>query len=117
MVWGSPGLGPLLPHGARFLPAAVRPLTVDPAAVTNTAVHTPAALRVAVRPPRPFRLRGGSMDGLFRRRGGAVQRLVHVGEERVFVGAVQAADETVVLAARAATPEAAAAGLRRMRFA
>ena len=85
--------------------------------MTNTAVHTPVELRVEVTPPWPFRLRGGSMDGLFRRRGGAVQRLVHVGEERVFVGAVQPAEETVVLAARAATPDAAAAGLRRMRFA
>jgi 3-methyladenine DNA glycosylase/8-oxoguanine DNA glycosylase len=74
-------------------------------------------LRVEVLPPWPFRLRGGSMDGLFRRRGDAVQRLVHVGEERVFVGAIQAADERVVLAARAPSSGAAVEGLRRMRFA
>ena len=43
------------------------------------------------RPPWPFRLRGGSPDGLFRRRGDGVQRLLHVGDVPVHVGAVQPA--------------------------
>jgi DNA-3-methyladenine glycosylase II len=85
--------------------------------VTAPRARTPVELRVEVTPPWPFRLRGGSMDGLFRRRGDAVQRLVHVGADPVFAGAVQAADGRVVLAARAPSSAAAVEGLRRMRFA
>ncbi len=76
----------------------------------------PAEVRVEVQPPWPFRLRGRSPDGLWRRRGDAVQRLVGVGEEAVFTGAIQRGDR-VVFAARARTPAAAAEGLRRLRFA
>ena len=36
-----------------------------------------AELRVEVHPPWPFRLRGGSADGLIRRRGASLQRLLH----------------------------------------
>ncbi|MEA2295754.1 MAG: DNA-3-methyladenine glycosylase [Solirubrobacteraceae bacterium] len=85
--------------------------------MTHPRAPTPVELRVEVTPPWPFRLRGGSMDGLFRRRGGAVQRLVHVGEDKVFVGALQPAEDRVILAARAAGAAAAVDGLRRMRFA
>jgi 3-methyladenine DNA glycosylase/8-oxoguanine DNA glycosylase len=85
------------------------------------AVPVPAApqheLRVEVRPAWCFRLRGGTPDGLFRRRGDGVQRLVHVGDEPVHVGAVQMAPERVIFGARAATREAAASGIARMRFA
>jgi 3-methyladenine DNA glycosylase/8-oxoguanine DNA glycosylase len=77
----------------------------------------PAEVRVEVRPPWPFRLRGNSPDGLFRRRGSAVQRLVHVGDEPVLAGAVQAGPDRVLFAARAATEAAAADGVRRLRFA
>jgi 3-methyladenine DNA glycosylase/8-oxoguanine DNA glycosylase len=99
-------------------PAAhpVRPVA-DDAGVTQPAARTPVELRIEVTPPWPFRLRGASKDGLFRRRGDAVQRLVHVGEERVFVGAVQPAADRVLLAARAPSSAAAVEGLRRMRFA
>jgi 3-methyladenine DNA glycosylase/8-oxoguanine DNA glycosylase len=72
------------------------------------------------------------MDGLFVRRGTAVQRLIHVGDVPVFTGAVQDRGK-VIFAARAAVPaaidgagvvardeaeaEAAAEALRRLRFA
>jgi DNA-3-methyladenine glycosylase II len=77
----------------------------------------PVEVREAVSPPWPFRLRGSSMDGLFRRRGAAVHRLVHVGDLPVFVGAVQPAADRVVLGARAETEAAAREGIRRLRFA
>lgn len=70
-----------------------------------------------MRPPWPYRLRGGSPDGLFRRRGTAVQRLLHVGEAPVLVGAVQAAPDRVILGARSPSGEAAAEGIARLRFA
>ena len=68
-------------------------------------------------PPWPFRLGGGSADGLMRRRGDALQRLLHLGGERVHVGVVQPAPERVLFAARARTEAAAAEGIARMRFA
>jgi 3-methyladenine DNA glycosylase/8-oxoguanine DNA glycosylase len=75
-------------------------------------------VRVEVRPPWPFRLRGaGSPDGLTRRRGAALQRWLHHGPEPVLVGVVQPAPDRVLFAARAATAEAAQAGIARMRFA
>jgi DNA-3-methyladenine glycosylase II len=77
----------------------------------------PADVRVEVRPPWPFRLGGGSADGLLRRRGAALQRLLRVGGEPVLVGIVQPAADRVLFAARAATPEAAREGIARMRFA
>lgn len=80
--------------------------------------EAPVELRLEVLAPWPFALRGASPDGLFRMRGRAVQRLVHVGAEPVLVGAVQAGRRRVVFGAR--TPrsaEAAAEGIRRMRFA
>ena len=74
-------------------------------------------LRVEVEPPWPFRLGGGSADGLMRRRGHALQRLLHLDGERVLVGVVQPAGDRVLFAARARTEAAAAAGIARMRFA
>jgi len=74
-------------------------------------------LRVEVVPPWPFRLGGGSADGLMRRRGDSVQRLLHLGGERVHVGIVQPAPDRVLFAARARTEQAAAEGIARMRFA
>jgi DNA-3-methyladenine glycosylase II len=76
-----------------------------------------AELRVEVEPPWPFRLGGGSADGLMRRRGDSVQRLLHLGGERVHVGIVQPAPDRVLFAARARTEAAAAEGIARMRFA
>jgi 3-methyladenine DNA glycosylase/8-oxoguanine DNA glycosylase len=74
-------------------------------------------LRVEVRPPWPFRLPGGSADGLTRRRGAALQRLLHIGGEPVLVGVVQPAADRVLFAARAETEAAAAEGIARLRFA
>jgi DNA-3-methyladenine glycosylase II len=77
----------------------------------------PVEVRVEVRPPWPFRLPGGSADGLMRRRGAALQRLLRIGAETVLVGIVQPAPDRVLFAARAATAEAAREGIARMRFA
>jgi DNA-3-methyladenine glycosylase II len=74
-------------------------------------------VRVEVRPPWPFRLGGGSMDGLLRRRGAALQRLLRIEGEPVLVGMVQPARERVLFAARAETEAAAQAAIARMRFA
>lgn len=74
-------------------------------------------VRVEVRPPWPFALRGGSPDGLMRRRGTAVQRFFHIGDAPVLAGAVQAAGDRVIVGARSPSPEAAIAGIDRMRFA
>lgn len=76
-----------------------------------------AEVRVEVRPPWPFRLPGGTADGLLRRRGHALQRLLQVDGAPVLVGAVQPAMDRVVVAARAPTPEAAREGIARLRFA
>ena len=74
-------------------------------------------VREEVRPPWPFRLGGASMDGLLRRRGAALQRLLRIGGEPVLVGIVQPAPDRVVFAARAGTGAAAWEGIARMRFA
>jgi DNA-3-methyladenine glycosylase II len=74
-------------------------------------------LRVEVEPPWPFRLGGGTADGLMRRRGASLQRLLHLRGQRVHVGIVQPAPGRVLFAARADTEEAAAEGIARMRFA
>ena len=57
------------------------------------------------------------MDGLVRRRGAALQRLLRVGGEPVLVGIVQPAADRVLFAARAPTESAARAAIARMRFA
>jgi len=57
------------------------------------------------------------MDGLLRRRGAALQRLLRIDGEPVLVGIVQPAPDRVLYAARAASEPAARAGIERMRFA
>lgn len=57
------------------------------------------------------------MDGLLRRRGGILERLLHRGEEPVLVRIAQPAADRVLLGARAASREAAEHGIARMRFA
>jgi DNA-3-methyladenine glycosylase II len=75
-------------------------------------------LREEVRPVWPFRLGGASMDGLVRRRGAALQRLMRIDGEPVLVGIVQPAADRVVFGARAPASEAAAReAIARMRFA
>jgi 3-methyladenine DNA glycosylase/8-oxoguanine DNA glycosylase len=73
--------------------------------------------RVEVCPVSPFRLPRAGMDGLLRRRGGIVERLLHDGAEPVLVRMAQPARDRVVLGARARTNAAAAHGIERMRFA
>jgi 3-methyladenine DNA glycosylase/8-oxoguanine DNA glycosylase len=71
-----------------------------------------------VRPAGPFRMPTGvGMDGLLRRRGGVLERLLHADGEPVVVRAAQAAPDRVLLAASAHTRRAALYGISRMRFA
>lgn len=74
-------------------------------------------VRVEVRPPWPFRLGRASLDGLLRRRGAALQRLVHAEGEPVLAGVVQPAPDRVVFGARASSEAAARHAIERMRFA
>ncbi len=67
-------------------------------------------------PRGPYRLPGGGRDGALRHSGGLLTRLLHVGHEPVVVRA-WAAGGAVRLRAEGATDEAAAEGVRRMRFA
>jgi 3-methyladenine DNA glycosylase/8-oxoguanine DNA glycosylase len=75
-------------------------------------------LREEVRPAGPFRLtlRAG-VDGVLRRRGGVLERLLHCGEQPVVVRVAQTAHDRVLFGARAESEEAAAHGIARMRFA
>ncbi len=73
--------------------------------------------RVEVRPPWPFRLGHPSGDGLLRRHGAALLRLLHWRGEPVLVGIVQPGPRRVIFAARALSEAGAAHGIERMRFA
>jgi 3-methyladenine DNA glycosylase/8-oxoguanine DNA glycosylase len=57
------------------------------------------------------------MDGMLRRRGTVLERLLHHGEEPVVVRVAQPAPDRVLFGARARTREAAGYGIERMRFA
>jgi 3-methyladenine DNA glycosylase/8-oxoguanine DNA glycosylase len=57
------------------------------------------------------------MDGMLRRRGGVLERLLHHGEQPVLVRAAETAPGTVLFAAEAPSREAAQHGIERMRFA
>jgi len=74
-------------------------------------------LRVEVTPPWPFRLRGGSADGLLRRRGTSLQRLLHRDGKPVHVAVIQPAPDRVIFGARADSEPDAMWGIRRLRFA
>jgi 3-methyladenine DNA glycosylase/8-oxoguanine DNA glycosylase len=75
-------------------------------------------LRREVTPASLFRLpRRTGMDGLLRRRGGVLERLLHHEEQPVVVRVAQPAPDVVLFGARAATRTAAAHGIERMRFA
>ena len=77
----------------------------------------PVDLRVEVRPPWPFRIGRGSGDGILRRRGATLMRLLHMEGEPVLVAVAQTAPRRVLFAARSACERAAAAAIERMRFA
>jgi 3-methyladenine DNA glycosylase/8-oxoguanine DNA glycosylase len=75
-------------------------------------------LRLEVEPASAFRMpRGGGMDGVLRRRGGVLERLLHRDGEPVHVRVVQTAPDTVLFGARSRGVEAARHGIERMRFA
>jgi DNA-3-methyladenine glycosylase II len=74
-------------------------------------------LRVEVTPRWPFRLPGGSADGLTRRRGASLQRLLHKQGNPVHVAVIQPAPDRVIFGARADSEPDAMWGIRRLRFA
>jgi 3-methyladenine DNA glycosylase/8-oxoguanine DNA glycosylase len=75
-------------------------------------------VRVEVVPPGPFQLpRWTGADGMLRRRGGVLERLLHHGGEPVVVRVAHATGGEVVFEARSCRREAAAYGIDRMRFA
>ena len=76
-----------------------------------------AELRVEVRPAWRFRLRGGTPDGVLRRNGAGVHRLIRVGEAIAHVAVVQPAPDRVVIGARAPGEGQAWEAIERMRFA
>jgi 3-methyladenine DNA glycosylase/8-oxoguanine DNA glycosylase len=78
---------------------------------------TSVELSAEIAPAGAFRLPGGGPDGLLRRRGGVLERLLHRGEEPVLVRVAQTAPERVVIAARAPSRVVALHGIERMRFA
>ncbi|HET6547937.1 MAG TPA: hypothetical protein VFG79_05760, partial [Solirubrobacter sp.] len=83
------------------------------AAAHPGARDAPVLVREVVAPRWPaFRLGPPSLDGLLRRRGGGLVRLLHVGGAPVVV-----AVSGTVFAARAPTEAAAREGIARMRFA
>jgi len=57
------------------------------------------------------------MDGMLRRRGGVLERLLHHERRPVLVRVAQTAPDAVLFGARAATRAAAEYGIERMRFA
>jgi 3-methyladenine DNA glycosylase/8-oxoguanine DNA glycosylase len=74
-------------------------------------------VRVEVRPPSPYRLPRAGGDGVLRRRGTVLERLLHLDGERVVVRAAQPAADRVVVGAWAPRRELCDEGLERMRFA
>lgn len=76
-------------------------------------------LRVEVRPASSFRLpRKLGKDGVTRRRGGVIERLLHDREGApVVVRVAQTAPENVLFGARASNRQSAEHGIARMRFA
>jgi len=77
-----------------------------------------AELRIELEPRSPLLLPGASADGVLRRRGGVLERLLHVGGEPVLVRAAYSAGRSrVLLGAWGPSRERCAAALTRMRFA
>jgi 3-methyladenine DNA glycosylase/8-oxoguanine DNA glycosylase len=75
-------------------------------------------VRVELAPASPFRMpRFTGGDGMARRRGGVLERLLHQGETPVHVRAAQAGAGRLVIGARSPSRAAAEHGVRRMRFA
>jgi len=74
-------------------------------------------LRAQLAPAGPFQMpRRAGKDGLMRRRGAILERLMHLGEDPVLVRAAQPAAEEVIIGARSTSAAAAEYGIERMRF-
>src|SRR4051795_12885575 len=74
-------------------------------------------VQVTVRPRWAFRLPRGAPDGVLRRRGGVLERLVHVDDQPVVVRVAQTAADEVLFGARAGDRDTATDAIDRMRFA
>jgi DNA-3-methyladenine glycosylase II len=75
-------------------------------------------LRREVEPAAPFRLpRFTGADGMLRRRGGVLERLLHHEGDPVVVRVAQQAPDRVLFGARSPSAAAAEYGIERMRFA
>ena len=75
-------------------------------------------VRIEVRPRWPFRLsRRVGLDGLARIRGGVLHRLLHVGQQPVWIRIAQLSADRVLFGARAQQRELAEWGIERMRLA
>jgi 3-methyladenine DNA glycosylase/8-oxoguanine DNA glycosylase len=75
-------------------------------------------VRREIRPAWPFRLPGaGGMDGVVRRRGGVLERLVHVEDEPVVLRAAQPSVDRVVIGARGSRADICEEAIARLRFA
>jgi 3-methyladenine DNA glycosylase/8-oxoguanine DNA glycosylase len=85
--------------------------------LTSPWADAPFDLRVEVTPPWPFRIGRGSGDGILRRRGATLTRLLHVGDAPVLVAVAQTAPRRVLFAARSEERAAAEAAIARMRWA
>ncbi|MEA2444857.1 MAG: DNA-3-methyladenine glycosylase [Thermoleophilales bacterium] len=75
-----------------------------------------AVIEQDVRPIGPYRLPPARPDGVMRRRGSALTRVIHLGDEPAVVRAWPVAG-AVRVQARGPSPEAAAYAVERMRFA
>jgi 3-methyladenine DNA glycosylase/8-oxoguanine DNA glycosylase len=91
---------------------------VAPAIAEARALGARVELREELTPVGPFRLpRRNGQDGLVRRRGDVLERLLHHEGQPVVVRVAQPAPDRVLFGARAPSRQAAAHGIRRMRFA
>jgi 3-methyladenine DNA glycosylase/8-oxoguanine DNA glycosylase len=91
---------------------------VAPPSAEAGALSERVELREEVTPAGPFRLpRRNGADGLMRRGGGVLERLLHHEGEPVVVRVAQPAPATVLFGARAHSVQAARHGIARMRFA
>jgi 3-methyladenine DNA glycosylase/8-oxoguanine DNA glycosylase len=73
-------------------------------------------VREEVVPQWVFRLPGPGLDGMMRRRGGVLERLLHLEDEPVVVRVAQTAADRVLIGAQARHPALARRGIARMRF-
>ena len=81
------------------------------------AVGSQVEVRLEVAPRWPFRLPGGGGDGVARRRGAVLERLLHVHGEPVVVKVAQTARDRVLMGAWGSSRPAADHAIARMRFA